>query len=402
MYLGNRTWQLKFPGWLTSFSFQTNDWLVARAGGQGFAYYLNGSTNCTLQGCVSQTGGFATFREHLGGGNRMLDCLIQPAPVPPVGGTEAPVVACAADGVHTTLTYPGLHVENLVCQGVFLDDCVTIHGSNNDVVSSSGNTVTFDGAGRFVVGDPVRIYSANGTYFAQANCTAIQNVGGGNYQLTLDQSLAIPGGCAGENPKYNGSGYKVINCQLGNVRSRAILNKADNGLVTGCTIQNASTAMTFGPEIYWGGGGYSWNLNITNNTMVNCGRGIFFDTAGAIGNLNNTIQNNYFQDVALGRAIHVNSSGNLTIDGNYFVNPAPDYNLIYLSQTTNIVLRRNFVTNQTSGHQSGRHRIGCQRVAIRRQRHHLRRPEAVVQPIQQSGSGRRRVAGGAEHSSGRG
>ena len=352
VYLGDRTWQVKFPdGWLTSVSFKTNDWLVTRdKRSQGFFFHFNGATNCTFQSCNSQTGYFGTFRETGGGGNRILDCIIQPAPEPPPGGTEPPVVGCAADGVHVSgYTYPGLHVENLVCQGVFLDDCVTIHGGNNDVVSSSGNTVTFDGAGRFVVGDPVRIYSSNGNYFAQANCTAIQNVGGGNYLLTLDQSLTIPGGCAGENPKYNGSGYKVINCQLGNVRSRAILNKADNGLVTGCTIQNASTAMLFGPEIFWGGGGYSWNLNITNNTMLNCGRGISFSTAGAMGNLTNTIRNNYFQDVALGRAIHINGCGTSTIDGNLFVNPSPDFNLIYLSQSTNIVLLRNFVTNQTSG-----------------------------------------------------
>lgn len=350
VYLGNRTWQLKFPGWLTSFSFQTNDWLVARWSGQGFAYYFNSSTDCTLQGCVSQTGGFGTYRETGGGGNHILDCKIQPAPLPPDGGTEAPVVACAADGVHASgFTYPGLDVENFVCEGVFLDDCLTIHGGNNNVVSSSGNTVTFDGAGKFVVGDPVRIYSADGNYFAQANCTAIQNVGGGNYQLTLDQSLAIPGGCVGENPKYSGAGYKVVNCHLGNVRSRAILNKADDGLITGCTIQNAQTAMQFGPEIYWGGGGYSWNLSITNNTILNCGSyGIDFTTAGAIGNLNNTIRNNYFQNVALGKALNFSGCGGLTIDGNLFVNPAPDYNLIYLSQTTNVVLERNFVTNQTS------------------------------------------------------
>ena len=350
VYLGNRTWQINFPSWLTSFSFQTNDWLVARANPQGFAYYLNGCSNVTLSACSSQSGGFGTFRENYGGGNHMLGCQIQSAPVPPAGGTELPVVGCAADGLHTIWTYPGMDLENFVTQGVMLDDCVTFHGDNNNVVTSSGNTVTFDGAGMFVVGDPVRIYSTNGTYFAQANCTAIQSVGSGNYQLTLDQSLTIPAGTAGENPKYNGAGYKVINCQLGNVRSRAILNKADNGLITGCTIQNAQTAMQFGPETYWGGGGYSWNLNVTNNIILHCGNyGIQFVTAGAIGNLTNTIQNNYFQDVFLGDDINFSGCGGVTITGNIFANPSAGNNPVYLSKSTNIVLLKNFVTNNAAG-----------------------------------------------------
>ena len=350
VYLGNQTWQLSFPNWLTSFSFQTNDWLVARVNSQGFAYYLSACTNCTLLDCISQCGGFGTYRENLGGGNHILSCQIQPAPVPPAGGTELPVVANAADGLHTSFTSPGMDLENFVLQGVFLDDCVTFHGGNNNVVSSSGTSVTFDGAGMFTAGDPVRIYSTNGPYFAEAICTAVEILGNGNCQLTLNQSLSIPAGAAGEDPIYNGSGYKVINCQLGNVRSRGILNKADNGLITGCTIQNAQTGIELGPEIYWGGGGYVWNVTMTNNTLVHCGSvGINLVTAGAIGNLNNIIQDNSFQNVFLGDDINFSGCGGMTIAGNLFVNPSAGNNPLYLAQSTNVVLLENFVTNDAAG-----------------------------------------------------
>ena len=349
-YLGNQTWQLSFPGWFTSFSFQTNDWLVARVGSQGFAYYLNGSTNCTLLDCTSQSGGFATYRENLGGGNHMLGCQIQTSPAVPPGGTEAPVVSAGADGVHTTWTFPGMDLENCGFTGAFLDDNIAIHGSYENVVSSSGNTVTFDGPGMFAVGDPVRISSTNGSYFAQANCTAIANLGNGNCQLTLDQTLTVPAGTAGSDPKYNGSGYKVINCRLGNVRSRAILCKADNGLISGNWITNAQTAIELGPEIYWGEGDYVWNVTVTNNTVQHCGsEGFLLTSDGALGNMNLTIVNNWFQNVFQGNAVNLTGAGGVTLAGNTFINPAPGYALVQLAASTNAVFSGNLISNVPAG-----------------------------------------------------
>ena len=348
VYLGGQTWQLNFPGWLTGFSFGTNDWLVARVGSQGFAFYLNGCSNCTLGGCVSQSGGFATYRENLGGGNHMLGCQIQPAPVPPPGGSELPVVSSGADGVHTTWTYPGMDLENCVFTGVFLDDNIAIHGSYQSVVGSSGNTVTFNGPGMFTVGDPVRISSTNGTYFAQANCTAITNLGNGNYQLTLDQTLTIPAGTAGSDPKYNGSGYKIINCQLGNVRSRAIICKGDNGLITGNTIQNAQSAVQLGPEAYWGESDYVWTVTVTNNTILNCGTvGVNLVADGAIGNANITVLDNSFQNIALGAAITPAGCTNLLIAGNTITNVGGDG--IHVTLSAGLTISNNAIQTVATG-----------------------------------------------------
>jgi len=351
-FLGNRTWRLRFPGWLTSFSFQTNDWLVARYDKQGFSFFLNGSTNCTIQDCVSMSGGFAQYRENLGGGNRLLRCRIQPSPFAPPGGTEPPVVSSSADGVHTTRTYPGLHIEDCIFTGVFLDDHIAIHGSFENVVGSTSNTnvVTFDGLGMFAVGDPVRISSSNGTYLVQANCTAIQNLGNGNYQLTLNQSFSVPAGSVGSNPKYGGSGYKIINCQLSNVRSRSIICKADDGLISGNLIQNAQEAIKMGPEIFWNESDYVWNVTITNNTILNCGNaGIWITGNGALGNKNITIRDNYFENVFQGSAIELSECRSVTVAGNTFVKIAAGNSPVSIATAADIVLLENLATNNPSG-----------------------------------------------------
>ena len=358
-YLGNNTWRLSFPGF-TQLSFQVNDWLVARSTqSQGFAVYLNGCQNCTLQSVTSQSGGFATFRENGGGGNQMLACRIQPSPTAPVGGTETPVVACAADGVHTTWTYPGMHLENCVFTGVFLDDNIAIHGSFQTVLSVlSGSDVVFNGAGAFAVGDPVR-FSNTGGFFAQANCTAIQDLGSSQYQVTLDQALPVPVGAKASNPKYNGSGFQIINCQLGGTRSRAIITKADNGLISGCTIANAGTAMQIGPEYYWNESDYSWNVTVTANTITHCGSGIVVVTDGALGNEAITITNNILGPMVNGSEMDIEGCVGATISGNTFTAPGPQPAL-WFQDCTNVGLSGTLVPYTSgSGTMLGLGTSGC-------------------------------------------
>mgnify|MGYP000885510161 CR=1 FL=1 len=165
--LGANTWKVTFPSEFTSLGFSEGDWLVARLNsgdGQNHAVRLDNSTNCTLQSLTSQGGGFASVFEAGGGGNRLWGYRIECSPDAPVGGTETPVVSSGADGVHTVATYPGLDIKDCVFTGVFLDDCIAIHGYFNTVLSASGNTVTMNGYGYFVVGEPVRISDTAGFF----------------------------------------------------------------------------------------------------------------------------------------------------------------------------------------------------------------------------------------------
>ena len=83
--------------------------------------------------------GFAPLREEGGGGNHYLHCVWALGPRP-AGATEEPLVTNAADGMHMTSSDPGPDIENCDFQGVFLDDCIAIHGYFKTIKSASGDT----------------------------------------------------------------------------------------------------------------------------------------------------------------------------------------------------------------------------------------------------------------------
>ncbi len=346
---GDNTWRIDFPN-RNSLPFSVNDWLVTRlpkASAQSHGIFLNNSTNCTIKSVTSQSGGFATFFENGGGGNRLIDCRIECSPVIPPEGTELPVVSCSADGVHARDAYPGNHIDKLVTTGVLLDDCIAIHGFFHEVTAVSGNTITVSSLGKLAVGDPVRIPHDTG-YFAQALCAGIVDVGGGNYQLTLSQALPIPVGSRVCNPKFDGDGFQIINCQLSGTHSRAIITKGDNGLISGCKIQYADTAIKIGPEYYWNESGYCWNATIENTTVSDCRLGVDVNADGAMGNRNITVRRNTFGTMSQSHAIRLEGCDGATISGNSFGAPLAA-EAIRFEYSKDITLANNLVDHDPSG-----------------------------------------------------
>ncbi len=68
-----------------------------------------------------------------------------------------------------------------------------------------------------------------------------------------------------------GSGFKVINNNVGHNRSRAILIKASDGVISGNTIEHsAMSAIAIAPEFYWLEAGCSQNLDISGNHISDC------------------------------------------------------------------------------------------------------------------------------------
>jgi hypothetical protein len=171
-----------------------NDWFVTRYSGGAIIVHLDNSENITVQDVVCQNGGFGTFFETGGSSNHFIGCKVTFGPKPD-GATEMPLVSCGADGFHSVNTTIGPEVRDCVFEGVFLDDCIAIHGTFQAVASVAGNIVTFDGKGDggFAVGDPVRFSDKNG-FFAQARCVDLQRTGGANRQVrvTLDQDIKVP------------------------------------------------------------------------------------------------------------------------------------------------------------------------------------------------------------------
>ena len=284
------------------------DWLVCRAKGGSSIVQLDQSKDCAMRRITLKNAGFAAFFETGGdGGHEYVDCRVARGPKPP-GAMEEQLVACGADGFHSNGTKVGPTIRRCVWEGVLLDDCIAIHGSFETVIRGKGNKLILDKGNRagFVVGEPVRISSSDG-FFTQAACVALRKLdeADGQLELTLDHPISVPAGSRAGNPGRCGRSYRIIDCSLGNTRSRGILVKADDGLIQGCTIEGCGmSAISIGPEYFWNEADYCWNVTVEGNKLrhnalrnsVRADGVIFIHGDGAMGNRNIRILSNVFDE----------------------------------------------------------------------------------------------------------
>jgi len=294
--LGDGTYRLRFNQ--TALHFGAGDWLVGRYGDAPFKVFLNNSRECTIKDVTMMRNGFANVREDGGGGNHILHCVWALGPRP-AEATESPLVTNSADGLHSTGASPGPDIENCVFQGVLLDDCLAIHGSFQTIKSVAGPALTVENGGaQLKVGQPARISDQKG-FFGEAIVTTLKDNGDKTTTMTLDKDLGVPAGAKLSNPQFDGAGYKIRGCHLGNTRSRGILAKSDNGLIqnnviTGCGM----SAISLGPEYYWGEADYVQNVVVEGNFLSGNGGATYGGAAilvhgdGAMGNKNVVIKNN--------------------------------------------------------------------------------------------------------------
>ena len=341
------------------------DWLFTRRpGGGSSVIHLNGCAHCVLRGITLQNAGFAAFFETDGGGaNQYLDCRVAPGPTPP-GSTEPQLVGCGADGFHSAGTRVGPTLEHCTWDGLLHDDCIAIHGLLQKVVRVEGRKLVMEKGDRggFAVGEPVRISARNG-YFGEFKCVAMRVLvdEGGLLELTLDQQSGAPTGAEASNPRCNGAGFKILNCTLGNTRSRGILVKGDNGLIEGCTISGCGmSAISIGPEYYWREGDYSQNVtvrgNFLRNNVLNGGAEgvVYVHGEGAIGNRNITIDGNMFDRNYGQNAVYIEDTDGVLILSNHFMETKVSLpegrgrNILEFKSTRDPVLIRNTVENSAN------------------------------------------------------
>ncbi len=352
--LGDGTYQITFDR--PNVGLVVGDWLVGRGPGHDpFKVYLENCRDCTVKNVTLLRNGFSAIRESSGGGNHLLGDKWLTGP-PPAGGTEVPLFCCSADGFHSTLTNPGPDVENCVFQGLLDDDCIAIHGAYQDIQSVSGASFVISNHNNYsglAVGQPARI--DNETFYAEATVTALHDNGDGTTTVTLDKDYHIPADSAAFNPLACGPGYKIINCILGNTRSRGILAKADNGLIRGNTVYDCGiSAMQIGSDWFKGEAGYSKNVMIENNTIHGNGAqtggglaAIWIGTQGVMENRNFIIRNNKV-DHFTGLALHIQGADGVQVLHNVFADPivtsGSKGHVVGIAQTTNLTLTGNVVT----------------------------------------------------------
>ncbi len=306
--LADHTFRLQFHTSLPNLA--VGDWLVARYMDAPQKVRLFFSRDCTIKDVTLMRNGFAPILEWHGGGNHLLGCRWVLGPKPE-GATAAPVVTNEADGFHSVNAHPGPDIEHGIFQGVFLDDCIAIHGELQHVVAASGRTITVKDnrdAG-LLVAEPIQISSDNG-FFANAWVVAINTGTNGTSIVTLDRKLDVPVGAYVTNPNRCGSNYKIIDCRLGDTRSRGIIVKGSNGVIIGNIIRGCGMAgISIGPEIspgQWWEAGYCRNVIVEDNTLIDNGKdgynravlvhGSYYSppNKGAIGNSGIVIKHNTF------------------------------------------------------------------------------------------------------------
>lgn len=401
---------------------KVNDWLFTRTKGGSNVVALEGCSHCTIAKTILQNAGFGAFFESGGeGGNVFRECRVMPAPKP-AGATEEELAGCGADGFHSTGTRVGPTIDRCSWEGVLHDDCIAIHGSFQSVVRSEGKKLILvaGNRGSYAVGEPVRISGTAG-YFGEFTCLGLRAIkekveyqqvylhrrdgrppivltvktdsgdkfalnepvkisgNGSNYggficreirkfmrdddflELTLDRESGAPKDTKASNPCRNGAGFKILNCTLGNCRSRGILVKADNGLIEGCTISGCGmSAISIGPEYFWNESDYSRHVAVRGNTLRNnelsgeASGGVFVHGDGAVGNADIAITGNVFDGNYGQRAVHVEDTDGVLISNNRFIAsqlplPGRSRTVLDFQTSKNIKLRANSVENAPAG-----------------------------------------------------
>ncbi len=338
--------------------FKVGDYLVARYGNAFQKVRLDNSRHCTLKDITMMRNGFAPIFENAGGANRIIDCRWVLGPKPP-GASAAPVVTNQADGFHCVNAYPGPELEDCVMHGVFLDDCIAIHGEYQMVVRATGHTITVkDNRSAYLrIGQPIQISNRHG-FFATTKILAIHRfritsaaqahsynavaakprayqknkplvIGSALSLITLARNLGVPVGSYVTNPMRCGSGYKILDCRIGDTRSRGMLLKGSDGLVLGNVVRGCGMAgISIGPEAWWREAGYCHHVMVENNKLIRDGKGgvggyftaVYVHGDGAIGNADITIRNNRFVSNYAGD-IFMQWAKHCSIDSNAMTGP---------------------------------------------------------------------------------
>lgn len=102
---------------------------------------------------------------------------------------------------------------------------------------------------------------------AAANTKTAKNV----YYITIDRPVDLPMGSMINSASRVGNGYEIRDCTLGPNRSRGMVVKASDGIITGNTfVDNWGEAIKISPEFNWLEAGSGSNIIISNNVITGC------------------------------------------------------------------------------------------------------------------------------------
>jgi len=251
-----------------------------------------------------------------------------------------------ADAFHSKFAEVGPRIDN--CFAMWMgDDGVNICGAYHLVISSEGTKLRVL-AKRIMdieVGDPVQLLTVDGHALPPATVVAINEVGKKTaadrkeiaplpllsnvvsllkvaYEIELDREVELAAGSVIGSLNRMGNGFAVVDSTFGNIRSRGILVKASDGVISGNTVVNcALQGIKLGPEYIWLESGFTRRLRVVGNTIIDSkAESILVDSFGPfpihqdIDILDNEIRSNSYP------LIRIRGLDGGTLEGNYIQN----------------------------------------------------------------------------------
>lgn len=301
---GTRTIRFTINGWANN-PVQVGDYValdvLAVGGTQAHTIITYACKNMKFQNIVVYDSNCFSFLEYDSENTYYYRCKVTRKlhdPKYPIDRLRAGI----ADALHSKYAKIGPTIEECVLEHSG-DDCIAINGNFYPVYQSNEteksisflSTTSNVSDVRIKVGDKLVCVNNDGSIRGNAIVTSIiqsgkvtetQRVGAfskltsvreattftNGFKAVLDNWVAGSTVCdvVYSNDRI-GSGFKVINNQVGHNRSRAILIKASDGLIDGNRIVgSAMSGIAIAPEFYWMEGGCPSNIIIRNNYIENC------------------------------------------------------------------------------------------------------------------------------------
>lgn len=260
-----------------------------------------GCANLVLENVTLYSGPTFGFFETNCSGSKYIDCKVIRRPLASDlkhRGVKR-MRSNNADGFHSKFATVGPSYVRCISR-YNGDDGIAINGHYHVITSSDGNKLSVAGKGGntpdLAVGDSVELVSYTGERMQNAKIVTIEvgpalsaeekqflqnqtfyasaadtykapNV----YYVTIDRSIDLPLGSLIASANRIGNGFEVRDCIMGPNRSRGILVKASNGIITGNTLtDNWGQAIKLAPEYVWLEAGSGSNVIISNNVITNC------------------------------------------------------------------------------------------------------------------------------------
>jgi hypothetical protein len=260
-----------------------------------------GCTGLVLENVTLYAGTCFGFFESNCSGSRYINCKIDRRP-PATEIKQRGVKRMRsnnADGFHSK--HAELGPSYVQCLARYMgDDGIAINGDYHVVTATNGTilSVVPKGAGslNLVVGDSVELVSYTGKRFPNAKIAKIetgpaltavekqflqnQKFYGGVantykatnvYYVTINSPVDLPMGSLIASVNRIGNGFEVKDCVMGPNRSRGIIVKASNGVITGNRLtDNCGQAIKLAPEYGWLEAGSGNNVTVSGNVISGC------------------------------------------------------------------------------------------------------------------------------------